>query len=575
MESIILKKSNKYIELPIDKNVFFENFVFTKIGKRLIVGKKEILPYRWYKLSSEEEVFYYPDNKISLARKKYITIGKENSYINIKNINCNCIIFDNELVISQRNIDKSLVFINGKIIENFKYNITSGDVVFIDNYLFTILENKIIIKGDISQIETKLLELAPLDEPFENFPKYKRSPRIIKRLKGKTIEIKNAPQEKTMDKRNFAQIVVPPIVMLIVTVGISILLKRGLYVLMFVAGTVVTTIFSIIRYVGDKKDYKETNEKIRKVYGAYLLRKRKEIYEAYNEEKEVYSYNYPNIKEIEEMIKNYNHRIYERSFNDSDFLIVSLGYTSGVPNFKIEVDYNELSLERDEYENEVTQIKEEFSIIDGKPIVVDLKNAHLGIVGEKSNIHEQLSIIISQITFFHSYHDVELITIYDEKYKDEFEWINWYPHSKIHQINVLGSISNERKRDQVMGSLHQILKERKLKRDESKKEEAYSPHFVFIIDEPKLIMDHSIMEYLDKEGYSLGFSIIYTSHLRSNLPENIETIVTLENSEQGTLVLNEKDLVNQNIELQHVDDIDLEWMARNLSVLDHVKGIVS
>src|SRR5699024_3100343 len=219
--------------------------------------------------------------------------------------------------------------------------------------------------------------------------------------------------------------------------------------------------------------------------------------------------------------------------------------------------------------------EKEFSTIDGKPVVVDLKKAHLGIVGEKSNIHEQLKIIISQIAFFHSYHDVEIITIYDEKYKAEFEWINWYPHSKIHQINVLGSINNERKRDQIMGSLHQILKDRKLKIEESKKEAAYIPHLVFIIDEPKLIMDHSIMEYLDKEGYSLGFSIIYTSHLKSNLPENIETVAMLENSEEGTLVLNEKELVNLDIQLQHVDDIDLEWMARNLSVLDHVKGMVS
>lgn len=579
MESIILKKSNKYIELPVDKNITFEDYIFNKTGKKLIrqleEGKEEILPYRWYELSQNEEIFYYPDNTISINKESYMTIGKENSDINIKDISCNCIIANNELVISQESIGRSLIFINGEIFKGSKYIIKLGDTIFIDNYLFTILGNEIIIKGDTNKIETRLLELAPFAEPFEDFPKYKRSPRIIKRINDKTIEIKNAPQEKQMDKRSLIQIIVPPVVMMIVTIAISILLKRGLYVLVFVAGSIVTTVFSVIRYVSDKKEYKEYNEKIRKVYSAYLLKKRKEIYEAYNAEKEVHRYNYPNIKEIEEMIKNYDQRIYERSSNDFDFLTVALGYTNGRTNFSIQIDYNEFSLDKDEYEEEVEQIEEEFSTINGKPVVVDLKKAHLGIVGEKSNIHEQLKIIISQITFFHSYHDVELITIYDEKYKDEFEWIKWYPHLKIHQINVLGAINNERKRDQVMGSLHQIIKERKLRRDESKKEGAYLPHFVFIIDEPKLIMDHSIMEYLDREGYSLGFSIIYTSHLKSNLPENIETVVILENSEQGTLVLNEKDLVNQEIQLQNTNGINLEWMARNLSVLDHVKGIVS
>ena len=42
-----------------------------------------------------------------------------------------------------------------------------------------------------------------------------------------------------------------------------------------------------------------------------------------------------------------------------------------------------------------------------------------------------------------------------------------------------------------------------------------------------------------KEGYNLGFSIIYTSHLRANLPENIGTIAMLKNSEDGLLLIDE------------------------------------
>src|SRR5690606_16427299 len=113
------------------------------------------------------------------------------------------------------------------------------------------------------------------------------------------------------------------------------------------AGSIVTTIFSVVRYVSDKKEYKKYNEKIKEVYNAYLLRKRKEIYEVYEDEKEVYRYNYPSIKQIEAMIKSYNHRIYERSSSDADFLTVSLGYTSGPTNLRIQADFDELSLEED------------------------------------------------------------------------------------------------------------------------------------------------------------------------------------------------------------------------------------
>lgn len=67
--------------------------------------------------------------------------------------------------------------------------------------------------------------------------------------------------------------------------------------------------------------------------------------------------------------------------------------------------------------------------------------------------------------------------------------------------------------------------DRKLKQEESRKENRFLPHYIFIIDEPSLIMDHAIMEYLDKEVEGLGFSILYTTQMRSSLPENIRTVL--------------------------------------------------
>ena len=127
----------------------------------------------------------------------------------------------------------------------------------------------------------------------------------------------------------------------------------------------------------------------------------------------------------------------------------------------------------------------------------------------------------------------------------------------------------------MLGSLHQIIKERKLRVEESHKEGRFLPHFLFVIDEPRLIMDHSIMEYLNKEGDNLGFSIIYTSYMRANLPENIGTVVMLDDSENGTLLLENKEVKNLHFKLEHSVEVDYENMARNLSMLVHEKGIVS
>ncbi|MCM1497817.1 MAG: type VII secretion protein EssC [Clostridium sp.] len=302
---------------------------------------------------------------------------------------------------------------------------------------------------------------------------------------------------------------------------------------------------------------------------------RKTIYARREEEIEAYSYNYPGILEISHMIQQRSSRIYERNFNDEDFLQVVIGTNKKPLSFPIEIEYDELAIEKDPLVLEAKDIKEEMDHISKRPVVIDLKKAHLGIVGEKQNVHEQLKLIVSQLTFSQSYHDIEIVAVFDAKYNKDFQWMRWYPHFKLNELNVSGCVNSEKMRDQVLSSLSQILKGRKDKIDESKKESKFLPHYVFIIDEPKLIMDHSIMEYLDKSGEKLGFSIIYTSYFQADLPEYIGTVMMVDNSTDGHLLLNEKDMVNEKFTLEHIGNVDLEMMARDLSVLKHEQGIVS
>ncbi|SFG86606.1 DNA segregation ATPase FtsK/SpoIIIE, S-DNA-T family, partial [Lachnospiraceae bacterium C7] len=92
----------------------------------------------------------------------------------------------------------------------------------------------------------------------------------------------------------------------------------------------------------------------------------------------------------------------------------------------------------------------------------------------------------------------------------------------------------------------------------------------------------SFMEYLQEDEQNLGFSIIYTTDNEANLPENIHTIVLLENSKTGRLLINEGVRVNRKFNLvkQEKDvilakDEDLEKSARKLSAIEHEEGISS
>lgn len=529
-----------------------------------------MIPNVW--MEKEDRNIMLLDEEISVyERKKDVFISEKDGDIRIKGCSAQILLREGQMQIE--NSKENFLCLNQEKVGDGIYALEDGAVLLVENC-------KIVIGSDCIKIWGKpescsLQEIENKESMMEGFPLYKRSPRLIKRVENGKIRIEAEPVIEKTGAKGLLQMVLPPLCMLTITVVIGILLKRGLMMLMSVSATVMTTIFSVVKYFQDRKALKEKEARKKEVYGKYLLDKRKEIHSRWKKEEEAYSYNYPGLLEIESMVERYDSRIYERNTMDEDFLTFSIGHFSSKTAFTIEDKTGELSLETTEFSEEIKEIKRKFGSID-KPQIVDLKRGHLGLVGEKSVIHEQLKYYISQIAFAQSYHDVQFIAIYAKEYEEDFAWMRWLSHARLQGLNVYGLIRSEKTRDQILGSVQQILKERRQRIEEEKKESRFLPHFVFLIDEPKLILDHSIMEFLSgSQGMQLGFSIIYTSYLQANLPENIGTVLLLENSEEGRLLLQEKEVYDRKLHLYRVGNANLDMMARNLGVLVHEQGLNS
>ncbi len=568
MEYILILKDTCYEQIPVK-----DTFIYNEKDYKL----KDLPPYQWIEVQGGSHLFYVPDSPLFFEHKRSITIGKKDADICISDLNYNVVI-EQEKIVAYGVSTGYRLFVNRELIdinEKIELSLEDGDQILIGN-VFIIYHSKYIeIFAQKDNIDISLAECNSMEIPFEGYPQFTRSPRLIMNVPNKSVDINKPPSEVTMPKGSLIQTIIPPIIMLCITVAISILMKRGLFVVISITSTVMTLIFSVTKYINEKKDCKEKTEIRNQLYKDYLLRKRKELNELHRKEEDAYSYNFPDIKDIEKIIRNYSSRIYERSAEDDDFLMVSIGKRRERVSFSIKYNYDELKMEKDVLEEKAKVVGEKFAYIDNKAVSINLKNTHLGLIGEKEIIHEQLKLLVAQLTFQQSYHDLQLIVIHDKKYNDEFKWMRWYPHLRIQSLNMSGDINSEQMRDQVLGSLFQILKDRALKVEESSKQSKFLPHFIFIIDEPKLIMDHSIMEYLNKSGVELGFSVIYTSYLRGNLPEIIGTIVEVKDSEEATLLMNENVVINKKVRLNHIEDCNLEWMARDLSVLVHNQGITS
>lgn len=411
------------------------------------------------------------------------------------------------------------------------------------------------------------------DRP-EQFPIYKRSPRVIYEIPEKKIKIKSPESEKSISKTQMLQMILMPLGMLVVTIGMGVLLKRGLYILMGVATTSMTMIFSVIRFIEQKKDCKRKNEKRVEVYDDYLLSIRKQVYSLQKKEAFAHSYNYPMVSELSKLIDAYSPRIYERTLKDDDYLSVTVGREENKSSIELDYSYNEVSTTEDPLSIEAKELSEEFENASLIPVNVKIMDEHIGLVGRKDIIHEQIKVLVTQLVFFHSYHEICIVPIYNQECSSHYDWMRYLPHCRIEDLNLSTMLSNIDISSMVLSSIHEILQSRSNAKKESKETQVFSPYFIFIIDENKYIEDHTIMEYLQGEE-KLGFSMIYISEKEANLPENISTIIGYDrkdDNEYGQILMLDRKYVGKDFELDHTQDIDCEWLARNLSSLVHEVG---
>ncbi|MCL2527841.1 MAG: type VII secretion protein EssC [Defluviitaleaceae bacterium] len=469
--------------------------------------------------------------------------------------------------------DSNNLYLNGKKIPTGNHLLQAGDSIWAGSTKIIVHESYISCTGDNYISNLNISTHTP--EKYEEFPIYKRSPRIIKREPTETVEI-TAPKEKGEKKKGeLIKTILPPLAMIAVTITVGILMGRGLFMLASAGMMSVSMVFSITTFIGDSKTRKEKEKERLINYDNYLLTRRKKIHELHEAQKDSLLYHNLSLQEIEREIKSYSSRLYERATNDSDFLTLSMGYSTIPISYKLQSPAgNTGETNKDALVTEMRALVDSYQNLDNMPTVIDLKHAHLGLVGEKAYIHRQLAAIMTQLCFFQSYLDIEIILLVEEEYWQKFEWVRWYPHCRIKNINITGLVSAENQRDQVLGNVAQMLKMRKQKQDEEKKDSRFMPHYIFIIDNPKLIINHSIMEYLQTPDTTLGFSMIYTTHIQANLPENIRTVFMLDGGDRGHLLMNEGVLINRPVTLyKPLEEHALENISRKLAPIRHSQGV--
>ncbi|KYG26020.1 type VII secretion protein EssC [Alkalihalobacillus trypoxylicola] len=550
-------------------------------GSSLFYEKEEIVESFSLQISNDEMNIYLLNTDstriLDLTRYSTVSLGPEAfNDIAIKGWNADLVIAQIDDNHFQLQVEAGNVFHNSLLIDE-KADLKIGDQLFVDGVLMTLGEGWIEIVT-LKNVQSKLVEMVYVEKKYDGeYPDYHRSPRIIYREPEEDRTIAKPSNKPGKPSEQLARTIVPPLVMIAAMVVISLVQPRGIFIIAMLAVTISTIIFSVTSYVKSVKKYKADMKERDVTYKEYLQRKKKELFLVTEEQRHSLQYHYPDVIQVKDMAVNVQERIYEKTMYHHDFLNFRAGIGEVDTSFKIDFRDEEFSQEKDELIDMARELLEKYKKVSNVPVVTSLNMGPVGYIGHRSLVLEQLQLLVMQLSLFHSYHDLQFITIFPEEEKNQWDWMRWLPHASMRDVNVRGFVYHERSRDQVLYSLYQIMKERKQAVDEkgqSKEKLYFTPHFVVLITDEKLILDHTIMEFFNEDPSEYGVSLIFVQDVLRALPEHVRTVIDIRDAKEGKIILEDSELVNKSFKPDHFPkDFDKELVSRALSPINHLQNL--
>ena len=480
---------------------------------------------------------------------------------------------------------------------NWKLHILDGDVIV--NYFYPEEKGIELVEGSIVQLGQTTLklfndELHVLEGHVEtaltrikksahvlpkDYPDYHRSPRIIKRAPKDKITVENPPAPVQKNNQGLLKTILPPLVMVGVSIVMALIRANALFMLMSLATTSVTVVMAVIEFFKNKKQYKHDVKARKEKYTEYFEDKEKQIYQVQKNQRENAFYHYPSPNKIFKMVGRYDSRIYEKKADDFDFLTYRLGLGTVESSAPIN-NSGSSSIDLDD-----PLMAESYNLVNHKqmlgdmPITTDLMHQPVGYVGPKELVIEQLQWMLCQLATFQSYHDVRFIAVFNEDDFDKWSWLRWLKQFNLPELKMNGFVFDAKSRDTIMNYLNQVLKDRQnelnqTSENEQKKME-FAPRYVLIVEDEQLILDHAIMEILGAEPEKLGLSLVYVKDVMSSLPENIKTVIDIRDRHTGELVMEQGKLLQKQFKLDHLNNENKELMPRQLASLNHLETLKS
>lgn len=359
---------------------------------------------------------------------------------------------------------------------------------------------------------------------------FSRQPRFLPEIPGGEVEIPNPPMAYEKPEISWFIILLPPAVMLIITVIIA-LSAQSIYMLLSVAMTIMTMIGSVVGATSQIKKYKKKKNEREKKYLQLMADLKAELSIA--REKQVKAINEinPDPKTCLERIGRIDSKLWERNPSYNDFLSLRVGIGSMPSTVKVKYTKQQLVLDNDPLAEEPQKLALEFQQVNNVPVCINLFSAEIcGIAGEEQKTLELLRVAILQLVTHHGYDDVKLILLLKEDSLAKWDWVRYLPHVWDNEFRTRFLLCGRAIAHQTLGELYDTLKGRELRANKTGQVENNLPHYVFVVEDKSLLENEVINKYLYNGSKNIGVSTIFVEQNRAYLPMNCKVVINLQGS---------------------------------------------
>ena len=593
----------KYLEIK-DDNIYVSNTQNWLI-KKIELEENNIYAICFGDINDIYILFCLPDYEgdfyhMDIANVAEFTIGYDKK---------NDIVYENALVADTHakiykqdekwyieNYDKNYgLFVNEFPVYENKKHIFNGDVIFIMGLKIIIMKNSIYITNPNKnvRINKKIFmqtivrnEIDGLEEIYsteeieikEDKKKkyYSRSPRLDSLIKTEKIKIDEPPQLQENEQRPMILAIASSLLMGVMSLSYigsmiqsvsngSISVGGVIFSLLeIIAMLSMMVIIPIIEIKWDKKSREGYEKKRQKKYKEYLSKKKEQIEQIKNKQKEILYKRDVSANDCVQIIMSENHRLWERTVEDEDFLTVRIG-TGSVPlNIDITRPEERFAMVEDSLVEEYNNLLANAKMIEEAPVVTSFVRNNISAVISKDYeiIRKLMRNIILQLITFHSFDDLKLVFFLNESQSKEWDFVKLLPHvwDDARQTRFFADSYAD------INELSNYLQDELRNRSNEKDYKSHTPYYLIITDDFKQIESIPFITEFMEQTNNLGFSLLCISDDLYNVPNKCTAFFNISDTNTGTLMYNEVYSKEEfEVKMDEIKPIIFEKISQKLS----------